>query len=188
MKKIVTLNSHMALFALCGLLTLHTLPGFRNSLYSYAPDGAIAVLLLAFSDQILLTCLLIVVQGGQELNRFVGVITRYGLRAGGFRQAASAEKNPEMGAVLNPLLMAMLLIIAGTLSPSDGVDSGRYLSTFDLLARALLILGIGVGSFLMYQFLSWKKTGGAPMPPSWHEISGETDNQPAQALEAADAR
>ncbi len=41
------------------------------------------------------------------------------------------------GLSLHPLLMALLLLAAGRVSPSDGVDSGRYMPAVDLLSRAL---------------------------------------------------
>jgi hypothetical protein len=141
----------MALFALCGLLCLHMLPGFGSSIYGYGIDACIAVLLLAFGDQILLTSLFFFIQASQQLNRFIRLINPYRLRSSLYLPvSAHPKKIQQKGVNLSPLLTGAMLIIAGTLSPSDGVDSGRYLPTGELLWRTFLILVSGVGCFLFY--------------------------------------
>ncbi len=176
MKKELILSGPLALFSLCSLLALHAFSGFGGSLYSYAVDACLAVWLLAFGEQMLLTCLVFLFQVAHKLNVFINASKR---SVPGLNTDAQAithpAKTPKKGFTLNPLLMAILLIIAGTLSPSDGVDSGRSLPAFELLSRALTILGIGVGSFLVYMLVHRdQQTGDQLLPPPGKTESAAT--------------
>ena len=48
-----------------------------------------------------------------------------------------------------PIFMALLLIAVGTLSPSDGVDSGKEIAPADMLLMAGGIVLVGVLCFLL---------------------------------------
>ena len=184
MKRELMLGGPMALFASVGLLALHALPGFGGSGYSYVTDACVAVLLLAYGDQILLTVLLVLVQAGQQLTRLGSLIKTVNLRPGRHADvSAHAEKTWRSGVNLSPLLMAVLLIIAGTLSPSDGVDSGRFLSSAVLLSRALVILVIGIGCFLAY--IRWynKKMGDVAGLKSQSEAVAKPANEGSRFFE-----
>lgn len=166
------ISGPVALFAGCGLLLLHTLPGVGSSPYRYGIDASLTVLMLAFGDQMLLTGVLVFVQAAHQLSRLGNLFKPHRLRAGRFAQVAThPEKMRAKGANLSPLLMAILLIVAGTLSPSDGVDSGRYLPAVQLLSGALLILVTGAGCFFVYMACHREKTGNAEISQSRPEAA-----------------
>ncbi len=151
MTRALILRGPAALLAVAGLLSLHALPGVSHSPLGYAADASIAILLLAFGESIVPTVLLAFIgllrlphQTGRWLHAFFRLVSRYKQLAG------HVGKTGLNGLSLHPLLMALLLIAAGTVSPSDGVDSGRYLPAVELLSRALVILLAGVGCFLLW--------------------------------------
>lgn len=151
MTRALILRGPAASFAVAGLLSLHALPGVNQSPVGCVVDASIAVLLLAFGESIVLTVLLAFIrllhlprQTGRWLHTCFQWVSRY------MQQAWQMGKTGLNGLDMHPLLMALLLIAAGTVSPSDGVDSSRYMPAVDLLSRALVILLAGVGCFLLW--------------------------------------
>ena len=67
-------------------------------------------------------------------------------------------------ATYRPILVALLLIVVGTLSPSDGVDSGKDTVPADMLLMAGGIVLAGVLCFLLLLRLR-KNEGSKP-----HEV------------------
>lgn len=53
---------------------------------------------------------------------------------------------------MQPLLVAILLIIAGSVSPSNGVDERSYKTPFELIATTLIIV---FTVFLIYISWNW---------------------------------
>ncbi len=150
MKKSIALNNVIPLLALVWLLALHALPGVAHSFLGHAANGCIAVLLLALGEHILLICLLFFVQLGYKLNGLIRIIKMRWLSAySATSDVANAHNKSPKGLGIAPVFVAVLLIAAGTLSPSDGVDSGRYQSVAEMLSTAMCILASGIGAFLV---------------------------------------
>lgn len=187
MKKDLLLRRPMVVAALCGLLSLHLLPGFDSSFYSYITDAFVAVLLLAYGEQMLLAVFLFVAQIFQQLRRSTRTLSRYGWRGRRYLPAATYLKkawpqhaNPSL------LFIAALLIFAGTLSPSDGVDSGLNLSPVELLWRAGLSLLVGVGVFLLYLWWSRNKLTTSEVRESKPEAVAATAREHLPVLDMAE--
>lgn len=164
--------------AVAGLLSLRALPSISHSPVGYVADASIAVLLLAYGESILLTVLLAFIellrlprQAGRRLHACFQWVNRY-RRIG---------KMGLKGLSLHPLLMALLLIAAGTMSPSDGVDSGHYLPAVELLSRALVILLVGVGCLLLWVRWPGNHVGNPHLPETQSEA--ETVDEETGVLE-----
>ncbi|GAB3895329.1 hypothetical protein GCM10028803_11710 [Larkinella knui] len=157
MKKALSLNGTLALLTFCGLVAVRLLPGLSSSRFSYAVDASIVVVLLAFSDQIIQTALFFAIQLGKTVQLLYQAMAFYTNRLIRLLQKVAHSNESTTSDVLNPLLIALLLIVAGLLSPSDGVDSGLRLSPYDLLVRASIILAVSVGSFFVYVFWDSRK-------------------------------
>lgn len=187
MKKALSLNGSIALAMICSLAALQVVFGVNNALFRYAIDGIIVIILLIFSDQILLTCLFFLIYVWDKLNRLVRMI------GSGVKQVirylasvAPSKKTPSKGVNLNPLLTAAILIVAGLLSPSDGVDSGRYLPTYQLLIRAAIILALGIGSFLVYRLLKGASKKNVNRPNAANESLPKPDEKPSTVFDVVD--
>lgn len=152
MKKDLLLSGSGALFTLCGLLMLHV---FTGTPYRFVVDAGIAVLLLGFGEQMLGTSLLFLVEVTQQLNRLVKWLKQHNPSVNQHTNQSVPYAETQPGRMdMSALLVVVLLLVAGTLSPSDGVDSARQLPVTELLWRALLILttvATGAVCFLVYQ-------------------------------------
>lgn len=177
------LRGPAASLALAGLLALHALPGVRQSPAGYVADASIALLLLAFGESIVLTVLLAFTrllhlprQSGRWPHAWFQWASCY------TQQAWQMAKTGLNGLSSQPLFLALLLLAAGTVSPSDGVDSGRYMPAVDLLSRAVVILLAGVGCFLLWMRWSGNDAGTPRVPEPQPEA--ETADEECDLLEA----
>lgn len=187
MKKALTNNGPMALATIFGLVGFQVIVGVNNPIFRYAIDGGIVVVLLAYSDQILLTCLLFIIKVWKKLNGLFRAIVSMLKRVIRYLDVlAPSKKTPSSGVFLNPLLTAVILLLAGLLSPSDGVDSGRYLPTYELLARAMIILAIGVGSFLVYMLLGGLNKDDVNRSKAQNEQLHNTDEKHSAVFDVVD--
>ncbi len=178
----------MPLVVLCGLVALHAVKGLGYPLVNYVADAGIIVLLLTLSDQILLTCFLFLVSVGRKINGFFRQMALLAKRLiESVNGVVTAGNNRAKDVYMSPLFLAVMLILAGLLSPSDGVDSPRYLPAYELLARALTSLAVGVGFFLVYMLLNRPDPGGVnPYKPAKNRSSKATESHPdsVQAVES----
>jgi hypothetical protein len=53
------------------------------------------------------------------------------------------------------IVMPILLIIAGIISPSNGVDDGYNKSPFELLSTAFIIMLVGIISYFIFKDAKW---------------------------------